>query len=126
MPSLDHARDAFAPFAQLEPRLWALWELCRSAAPPEPQAHRDDAYDFDPFELDPLHKPDAGWCAEDYFLHEVKSALLVLVGVYRTRGPHELQTAETYETVYDLLLNVALVRSCACCADRVDDHAAAP
>jgi hypothetical protein len=100
-----------------------LWDNCCRAAPlPRRAEPRDDAYDVDPFEIDVLvaDKPDDGWCAEDYFLHNVKSKLLVLVGVHRTRGPHGLQTSEAYDTVYDILLNWALARPCACCAE-VDD-----
>lgn len=122
--SIDDARQAFEPFACLEPKLWPLWDLCRRAAPPVRRPEPlDDAYDVDPFEIDPLaaDKPDDGWCAEDYFLHDVKSRLSVLVGVHRTHGPHELQTREAYETVYDILLNWALARSCACCTEDEDE-----
>ena len=121
--SIDDARQAFEPFARLEPKLWTLWDLCRSAAPPRRIEPLDDAYDVDPFEVDVLasDKPDDGWCAEDYFLHNVKSRLLVLVGVYRTHDPEELQTSKAYETVYDILLNWALARPCACCAEDDDE-----
>jgi len=124
--SIKDARQAFEPFAHLEPKLWTLWDLCRRAAPPARRVEPlDDAYDVDPFEIDPLaaDKPGDGWCAEDYFLHHVKSKLLVLVGVDRTRGPHELQTSQTYDTVYDILLNWALARPCACCAEYDDEDA---
>jgi hypothetical protein len=122
--SIDDARQVFELFACLEPKLWTLWDLCRRAAsPPRRVEPLDDAYDVDPFEVDVLaaDKPADGWCAEDYFHHNVKSKLLVLVGGHRTRGPHELQTREAYETVYDILLNWALARPCACCAE-VDDE----
>ena len=122
--SIGDARRAFEPFASLEPELWTLWDLCRRVAPPARQAElRDDAYDVDPFEIDPLAagKPDDGWCAEDYFLYEVKSRLLILVGIHRRRGPHELQTSVAYDTVYHILLNWALARPCACCAEDADD-----
>ena len=118
--SIDDARHAFEPFARLEPKLGALWDLCLHAAPPPRRAEPlDDAYDVDPFEVDVLAavKPDDGWCAEDYFLHTVKSKLMALVGVHRIRGPHELQTREAYEIVYDLLLHWALARPCACCTE---------
>jgi hypothetical protein len=122
--SQDDARRAFDAFARLEPRLDTLWDLCRLAAPPTRRVEPiDDAYDADPFEVDALaaDSPDDGWCAEDYFLHNVKSRLLVLVGAHRVRGPAELQTTEAYEAVYDLLINWALSRPCACCAGHDDD-----
>ena len=122
--SQDDARRAFDAFARLEPALNSLWELCRFAAPPTRRVEPiDDAYDADPFEVDALaaDSPDDGWCAEDYFLHNVKSKLLVLVGAYRVRGPAELQTTGAYEAVYDLLINWALGRPCACCAGDDDD-----
>jgi hypothetical protein len=121
--SIDDAWQAFHAFARLEPQLRALWGLCCRAAPPAQRVEPvDDAYDVDPFEVDPLaaDHPDDGWCAEDYFLHDVKSKLLVLVGVHRVRGPDELQTTEAYETVYDLLINWALNRLCVCCSDHDD------
>jgi hypothetical protein len=122
--SIDDARRAFEPFARLEPELWTLWDLCQRASPPRRIASPDDAYEDDPFEVDVLaaDKRDDGWCAEDYFLHNVKSRLLVLVGVYRTRDPHELRTSNAYEAVYDILLNWALGRPCACCAEDDDDE----
>jgi hypothetical protein len=133
--SIDDAWQAFNAFARLEPQLTALWGLCRRAAPPAQRTESivepindayddayDDAYGVDPFEVDLLaaDNPEAGWCAEDYFLDNVKSKLLALVGVHRVRGPDELQTTATYETVYDLLVNWALHRPCACCADPDD------
>ena len=123
--SLIDARQAFEPFARLEPKLWTLWDLCRDAAPPARRPeHVDDAFDVDPFEIDPLavDKPDDGWCAEDYFHDHVKSKLLVLVGVHRTREPQELATSKAYVTVYDILLDWALARPCACCAESDDDN----
>ena len=122
--SIDDARQAFDAFARLEPQLWTLWDLCCNATPPGRRVEPiDDAYGVDPFEEDVLaaDKPDDGWCAEDYFLHNVKSKLMVLVGVHRVRGPHELQSTEAYEAVYDLLINWALNRSCPCCTDHDDD-----
>lgn len=121
--SIDEAWRAFHAFVRLEPELTTLWKLCRGAAPPARRAVAlDDAYDVDPFEVDVLAGEDAEerWCAEDYFLDHVKSRLLVLVGVYRVRGPRELQSNAAYEMVYDLLINWALRRPCVCCADR--DH----
>jgi hypothetical protein len=122
--SYDDAWQAFDAFARLEPQLKTLWDLCRRAAPPTRRVEPiDDAYDGDPFEADALaaDSPDDGWCAEDYFLHNVKSKLLVLIGAHRVRGPHELQSTEAYETVYDLLINWALNRPCACCVVHDDD-----
>jgi len=122
--SIEEARQTFELFARLEPELWTLWDLCRRAAPPTRRPEPlDDAYDVDPFEVDVLaaDKPDDGWCAEDYFHHHVKSKLFVLVGVYRTPGPHELQTTEAYDTVYDILLHWALAHPCACCAEDDDE-----
>jgi hypothetical protein len=122
--SIDEARQAFDAFARLEPQLRTLWDLCRSTIPPGRSVELiDDAYGVDPFEEDVLaaDKPDDGWCAEDYFLHNVKSKLMVLVGAHRVRGPHELQSTEAYETVYDLLINWALNRPCACCTDHDND-----
>jgi hypothetical protein len=121
--SVDDAWQAFNAFARLEPQLRALWRLCRRSGPPAQGVEPiDDAYDADPFEVDLLaaDDPDDGWCAEDYFLHNVKSKLLALVGVHRVRGPHELQSTDAYETVYDLLINWALDRPCACCAGHDD------
>ena len=118
--SIDDAWRAFDAYARIEPRLRPLWDLCRCASPPvRATEFVDDVYDADPFEVDVLaaDKPDDGWCAEDYFLHHVKSKLLLLVGSYRPGGPHELQSTEAYETIYDLLINWALNRPCACCAE---------
>jgi hypothetical protein len=119
--SLDQAREAFEAYARLEPQLRMLWDLCRRAVPPAPSVEPlDDSYDVDPFEVDDLaeHGGDDGRCAEDYFLRAIKSKLMVLVGGYRVRGPRELQSTEAYDAVYDLLLNWALARRCACCAPR--------
>jgi len=121
--SYDDARQAFDVFARLEPQLETLWDRCGRAAPPAPRVEpMEDAYDADPYEVDALaaDRPDGGWCAEDYFLHNVKSKLLALVGAYRVRGPRELQSTDAYETVYDLLINWALHRPCACCVDHDD------
>jgi len=116
--SIEDARHALEPFARLEPKLRTLWELCRHASPPASADPEADSFDADPFEGDSLAagEPDDGWCAEDYFGEHVKSELLELVGVHRTREPHELATSKAYDTVYDILLNHALVRACACCA----------
>lgn len=122
--SYNDARQAFEAFARLEPQLEMLWDLCGRVAPPARSVEPiEDAYDADPYEVDALaaDSPDDGWCAEEYFLHNVKSRLMVLIGAYRVRGPHELQSTEAYETVYDLLINWALDRPCACCSDRDDD-----
>ena len=123
-PSLDAARRAFDEYAAAEPRLTTLWDMCRRAAPP---AHAndgvDDAYDVDVFDVDDVStaKPDDGWCAEDLFFEHVKSRLMLLVGVYRPSGPDELRTTRAYDTVYAALLDWALHRPCACCAEHESD-----
>jgi hypothetical protein len=122
--SLIEARSEFDAFVRLEPRLDVLWELCEAAAPPSRQSELvDDAYDLDPFESDPVEvSSDDGWCAEDFFLHHVKSRLMLLVGAYRPGPPHELHSSHAYDTVYDLLIQWALHRPCACCnADQAGD-----
>jgi hypothetical protein len=127
--SIDEAWQAFAVYARREPRLWPLWDLCRRAAPPVREtAFVDDVYADDPLENDLLatDKPDDGWCAEDYFLRHVKSKLLLLVGMYGPGEVHELYSREAYETIYDLLINWALNRSCVCCAEHDDDDDDAP
>ena len=121
--SIDEAWRAFDAYARIEPRLRPLWDLCRRASPPVRKTELvDDVYDVDPFEVDVLaaDKPDDGWCAEDYFLRHVKSKLSLLVGSYRPVGPREMQSTEAYETIYDLLINWALNRPCACCAEHDD------
>ena len=110
--SNGEARDPFATYVRMEPRLEALWELCRRAAPPA----RGEEGDDDVFAENTSERPDDGWCAEDYFHVHVKSKLLVLVGNLRPKGPQELQTCTAYDEVYDLLITWALPRSCACCA----------
>jgi hypothetical protein len=117
--SLDEAWLAFDRYAQTDPRLRPLWDLCRRAAPPvHTPDDVDDVFDFDPFEIDPLaaDNPRDGWCAEDYFLEHVKSKLLLLAGLYRLGPPHPLHSREAFEEIYDLLLNWALNRPCACCS----------
>lgn len=123
--SIEEAWRAFDAYARIEPRLRPLWDLCRRASPPVRKAElAGDGHDVDPFEVDVLaaDKPDDGWCAEDYFLHHVKSKLSLLVGAYRPGGPHELQSTDAYEAIYDLLINWALHRPCACCAEPADDE----
>jgi hypothetical protein len=126
--STDDAKRAFDMFARLDPRLDDLWEICERAAPPSRQTEPlEDAYDSDPFETDPVERSDDGWCAEDYFLHHVKSRLMLLVGAYRPGPPHELHSTHAYDTVYDLLIHWALYRPCACCSGAQDtdrEHAA--
>ena len=125
--SINEAWQAFDAYAQLEPRLRPLWDLCRRAAPPVRETEPvDDAFDVDPFEVDVIaaDKPNDGWCAEDYFLLHVKSTLLLLVGLrrpHRPGSPHELHSSRAYEEIYDLLINWALNRSCACCTEPDDD-----
>lgn len=122
--SIDEARRAFDAYARIEPRLRPLWDLCRRAVPPVRETEFvDDVYSVDPFENDVLatDKPEDGSCAEDYFLQHVKPKLLLLVGSHRPGGPHELHGTDAYDTIYDLLINWALNRPCACCAER-EDH----
>lgn len=125
--SMDEAWRAFDAYARMEPRLRPLWDLCRRASPPvhEP-VFVNDVDEVDPFEVDTLatDKRDNGWCAEDYFHQHVKSKLLLLVGAHRPDRPgepHELHSSEVYDTIYDLLINWALNRPCACCAEHDDD-----
>lgn len=119
--SIEAARHAFDEYARLEPRLADFWELCQYAAPPS-REDDDDGLE-DPFAVDPFaaDKPDDGWCAEDFFFEHVKSPLMLLVGAYRTAGPPELQSPKAYDTIYALLLDWALNRPCACCAERDDE-----
>lgn len=121
--SLQDACRDFDAYVLVEPRLRSLWDLCRGAAPP-PRApeHMDDVYDRDPFEVDPATpgQTDSSWCAEDYFLEQVKPRLLLLVGAHREGNADELHSREAYDKLYDLLLNWALNRPCACCAQHDD------
>ena len=122
--SLASATQAFGKYARVEPRLWSLWARCRRAAPPVREVDQvDDVYDTDPFEVDVLaaDKPDDGWCAEHYFVQHVKSDLLLLVGSHRPGRLHEMHSKEAFETIYDLLLNWGLKRTCSCCAEHDDD-----
>lgn len=115
--SLDAARRAFDDIATCEPRLYELWSMCREAAPAVYEPEPEDAFDVDLYDVDRTvpSAPDEGWCAEDFFFDQVKSALMVLVGMHRTTGPEELRSNDTYETVYAALFDWALVRSCTCC-----------
>ncbi len=128
--SIDDAKRAFEAYVRIEPQLEPLWALCEHAAPPvrgREVADADDAYDVDAFDIDVVaaDQPDDGWCAEDYFLQHVKPQLVALVGAVRVGGPDELQSVEAYTAVYDLLINWALDRTCACCAEPAEiDHAA--
>ena len=106
--SAEQAQLAFAEYAQLEPRLIRLWELCQLASPPD----RDD--DEDELEIDPTE----GWCADlHYFPEAVKPHLTELVGLDRKQGPAELQTREAYITIYRALIHHALRRCCDCCRE---------
>lgn len=117
--SFEEARRTFEAVARKEPQLRELWELCVRAAPPS-QAPSDDEpgdpFDHDDFIVDPL--ADTGWCAEDFFLEQVKPLLVELVGAHRLAGPPELQTVDAYLATYRALLDWALARPCACCAIR--------
>jgi hypothetical protein len=122
--SLDDAWRAFELYMRIEPRLEPLWYLCRRAARPvQPTELIDDTHNVDPFEDDVLaaDKFDDGWCAEDYFLEYVKPKVLLLVGSLRPGETNELHSTHAYETIYDLLINWALTRSCACCVEHDDD-----
>lgn len=119
--SFEEARRAFEAYARLDPELRTLWTDCVNAAPPSMIAtdldELDDPYDTDAFLVDPL--ADTGWCAEDYFLEQVKPLLVELVGAHRAAGPAELQTVDAYLAIYRALLDWALARPCACCAERI-------
>ena len=119
--SIEDARRAFDEYTRLEPELAPLWDLCQSAAPPV-RANESDDDVYDPFDVDVIatDKPDDGWCAEDFFGEQVKSKLLLLAGVYRTRDPEALRTSDAYDAIYDLLVNWALDRPCACCRNADD------
>jgi hypothetical protein len=119
--SLVEARSEFDAFARLDRRLDDLWELCEGAAPPIRELDDGDA-DADADEDDLDVRPDEGWCAEDFFLHHVKSRLMLLVGAYRPGPPHELHSTRAYDTAYDLLIHWALHRPCACCSDAPVDE----
>ena len=123
--SFDEAWPLFRAYACIEPALQPLWELCRRAAPPVRQSEDvDDAFNLDPFEIDlaAADKADDGWCAEDFFQEHVKPKLVLLVGAHRAGEPRQLHSREAYDTIYDLLLNWALIRPCACCATRDDNE----
>lgn len=112
----QEALVTFEVYAEIEPRLRALHELCSHAGPPH-QAPADDPYQDDPFELDEIERPQAdGWCAERFFFLNVKSRLQLLVGGYRVREPQELRTSEAYENVYEFLLTWVLDCRCTSCA----------
>jgi hypothetical protein len=118
--SFEEARRSFEMYARLDPELRALWDDCVHAGPPSlgraESDDLDDPYDTDAFLVDPL--ADIGWCAEDFFLEQVKPLLVELVGAHRSTGPAELQTVEAYLATYRALLDWALARSCACCVER--------
>ena len=118
-PTLEHARLAFAEYADLEPQLVQLWELCELASPPVRTYDEEDEDNYDLQEIDPAE----GWCAElHYFTQEVKPHLIRLVGRHRKEGPAELQTHEAYIAVYRALINHALRRLCDCCRGRQAIH----
>jgi hypothetical protein len=51
---------------------------------------------------------------------------MLLVGAYRPGPPHKLHSIEAYDTVYELLIQWALHRPCACCSPEqldVREHA---
>jgi hypothetical protein len=119
--SLEEARLTFEQYVRIEPRLTALWQMSRRAAPPVPaNDHVDDVFDVDVFDVDVLsvEKADDGWCAEDYFFQNVKPMLLSLVGWNRREDPAELRGSDAYDAVYSALFYHALHRPCACCRER--------
>lgn len=114
------ARRAFDEYARVDPRLHALWRMCESAAPVAIACDRDvEDGNHDGHDDGDNHDETRAesWCAEDYFLREVKPQLLVLVGWERAEDPPLLRTSEAYEAAYTALFELALRRSCACCAD---------
>lgn len=118
--SIDHARREFEKYAALEPRLRRLWLLCQTA--PAPVAANDDA--DDPFDVD-LYDSDSfanetrseDWCAERYFLQQIKPQLATLVGWDRLEGDPELRDVDAYDVAYSALFFHALNRSCTCCRE---------
>jgi hypothetical protein len=120
LPSMEVARRTFDEYARIEPRLTALWQLCRRAAPPIPANDVDDVFDVDAFDADVIadDKPDDGWCAEDYFFRNIKPGLARLVGWHRVEEPPELRQSRAYDAVYSALFYHALHRPCACCCGR--------
>jgi hypothetical protein len=116
-PSLDAARRRFDELARLEPRLAPLWGACEQIAHVEDEI--EDPFDVDSFEVDELLASEDGWCAEDQFFRTIKPQIGALVGFHREEDPAELQTPEAYDAVYSALFHHALIRQCACCAERV-------
>lgn len=116
------ARRAFDRYAAREPRLLDLWRRCEQAGPVELLADDDDDLD----DLDDPDEPESDdWCAERFFLEEIKPDLVDLVGMHRPAGPPDLQANEAYDVVYATLFLYALNRTCACCT-RLTDAASAP
>jgi hypothetical protein len=121
--SVDDARRAFDEYARIEPELTPLWDLCERAAPPVRATDDDDDVN-DPFDVDVIATDRSydGWCAEDFFGEHVKSRLLLLAGVYRSGDPEALRSSDAYDALYDLLVNWALNRPCACCSNPNDER----
>src|SRR3954468_2318403 len=106
-PAAAHA--AFEKLAAQDPRLWNLWDLAQSAAPPKRNRSEDEECEPDPYEVDEIAegKPDDGWCAEDFFHTCVKPALFALADSTRMGEPHILQDAKVIYELYFLLLDWA-------------------
>jgi hypothetical protein len=111
--SPSDARRAFDRYAAREPRLVDLWRRCEQAGPCEQTRAADDDLD------DPDERLGDEWCAERFFLEDIKPDLVDLVGMHRPNGPPDLQASEAYDVVYATLFLHALNRTCACCGPRV-------
>lgn len=118
--SLEHARREFEKYAALEPELRRLWLRCQTAGPAI--AAKDDivdAFDVDLYDCDPTTSEARAndWCAERFFLEEIKPQLVTLVGWGRLKGALELRGDDAYDVVYSALFFHALNRVCACCRE---------
>lgn len=120
--SPSDARRAFDRYATREPRLLDFWRRCEQAGPTEALPADDDLDDLD----DPDEPPSDDWCAERFFLEDIKPDLVDLVGMHRPTGPAELQANEAYDVVYATLFLYALNRTCPCCARAVAAVSAPP
>ncbi len=109
--SPSDARRAFDRYAAREPRLLDLWRRCEQAGPSALVLDDDDDLDLDPDE-----PSGDDWCAERFFLEEIKPDLVDLVCMHRPGGPAELQASDAYDDVYATLFLYALHRTCPCCA----------
>lgn len=119
--SVEHARREFETYAELEPRLRRLWLLCQTAAPPVAanDENDDDPFDVDLYDVDFLATTarNEDWCAEQFFLQQIKPQLTALVGWARIEGAPELRGQEAYDVTYSALFFHALNRTCICCRE---------